>query len=111
MIDWLAVFLVLIIFSQKCIVACHKVAHLFIYFSQYIWRGGIFEYAGQSPDEDCSMSGHLRDSASILGVTVTQACLTLFILSDPLWDMQGPLALLANTDDFMMFTLYIQESA
>lgn len=34
----------------------------------------------------------LRDSASLVEVTVTQACPTLFILNDPFWDMQGPLS-------------------
>ena len=53
----------------------------------------------------------LRDSASLAEVTVTQACPALFTLSDSFWDMQGPHAVLANTEESVMFTLYIQESA
>lgn len=40
----------------------------------------------------CHVWALLRDSASLVEVTVTQACLTLFILRDSFWDMQGPLS-------------------
>ena len=33
----------------------------------------------------------LRDSVSLVDVTISKACLTLFIRADPFWDMQGPL--------------------
>ena len=53
----------------------------------------------------------VRDSAPLVNATATKSSLVMFILLDPLGDMQGSLALFANIEDFVMFILYIQESA